>query len=258
MSSYIYTFEKSIDTFEKSIAKPYDTFEKSIAKPYYTFRKSILFSKVCMKYNIIVAMCKYNNGIGCNGSLPWVIKEDLQHFSKLTKGRGKNAVIMGSNTYKSLNRPGLLGRDNFILSSSLKLDFVLQNENISSIVTPSHDARAQQLLPKKADTADTISVHRCKTFTNITSLLETCTANNYDTVWIIGGGSIYRQFIKMNIISKCYVTLIHKLFICDTTFPLLSLYDWTIEKVDEVISDNYDFKIEFMVYTIINHNVDYQ
>ena len=192
-------------------------------------------------------MCKYNNGIGCNGSLPGVIKEDLQHFSKLTKGRGKNAVIMGSNTYKSLNSPGLLGRDNFILSSSLKLDFVLQNENISSIVTPSHGARAQQLLPKKADTADNISVHRCKTFTNITSLLETCTANNYDTVWVIGGETIYKQFLDRGLVEKCYVTLIHKYFDCDTMFPFIKINDWVIVDKQEVIH-KYDYKIEFIEY----------
>ena len=86
-----------------------------------------------MKCNIIVAMCKYNDGIGLNGSLPWDIKEDLHHFSKLTKGTGKNAVIMGTNTYKSLNMPGLHGRDNFILSSQLKLDFTLKNTKDGNI-----------------------------------------------------------------------------------------------------------------------------
>ena len=187
-----------------------------------------------MKYNLIVAMCKFNNGIGLNGKMPWHIKEDLKYFYKMTMGSGKNAVIMGSNTYKSLGTNGLQGRDNIVLSSTLQLNHTLKNKD-------------------NVDTNNTV-----KTFKDTYSAIQECLANNYDTVWIIGGGSIYRQFIKMNIISKCYVTLIHKLFICDTTFPLLSLYDWTIEKVDEVISDNYDFKVEFMVYTIINHNVDYQ
>ena len=73
-----------------------------------------------MKFNLIVAMCN-NRGIGLNGNLPWNIKEDLQYFSKLTKGNGNNAVIMGSNTYNSLNKvDGLPGRDNLILSSNEK------------------------------------------------------------------------------------------------------------------------------------------
>ena len=178
-----------------------------------------------MKCNIIVAMCKYNNGIGLNGSLPWDIKEDLNHFSKLTKGTGKNAVIMGANTYKSLNIPGLHDRDNFILSSHLKLDFTLKNikdDNTKYIV---------------------------KTFSDIDILLETCKANNYDTVWIIGGSKIYREFLDRKLVNKCYVTLIHKLFDCDTTFPFNIINEWSIENKTQLISDSkYDFKIEVIEY----------
>ena len=53
-----------------------------------------------MKYKIIAGMCQ-NRGIGKDGSLPWKIKEDMQFFSKLTKGNGNNAVIMGKNTWES-------------------------------------------------------------------------------------------------------------------------------------------------------------
>jgi len=179
-----------------------------------------------MKCNIIVAMCKYNNGIGLNGSLPWDIKEDLHHFSKLTKGTGKNAVIMGANTYKSLNIPGLHDRDNFILSSQLKLDFTLKN------------------------TKDDNTKYIVKTFSDIDILLETCKANNYDTVWIIGGSKIYREFLDRKLVNKCYVTLIHKLFECDTTFPFNIINEWSIENKTDLISDSkYDFKIEVIEYT---------
>jgi len=178
-----------------------------------------------MKYNIIVAMCKYNSGIGFNGSLPWDIKEDLLYFSKLTKGTGKNAVIMGSTTYKSLNKPGLPRRDNFILSSSLDLNFSLKNS-------------------KEANTNYVV-----KTFSNINTLLDTCSANNYDTVWVIGGTTIYKQFLDMNLIENCYVTLIHKLFECDTTFPFITINDWDIVAKQDLIH-KYDFKIEFIEYAI--------
>ena len=178
-----------------------------------------------MKCNIIVAMCKYNNGIGLKGALPWSIKEDLAHFSKLTKGTGKNAVIMGANTYKSLNMPGLHGRDNFILSSRLKLDFILKN------------------------TKDDNTKYIVKTFSDIDILLETCKANNYDTVWIIGGSKIYREFLDRKFVNKCYVTLIHKLFECDTTFPFNIINEWSIEnKTDLISNSNYDFKIEIIEY----------
>ena len=166
-----------------------------------------------MKFNLIVAMCN-NRGIGLNGNLPWNIKEDLQYFSKLTKGNGNNAVIMGSNTYNSLNKvDGLPGRDNLILSSNEKY---LKNAS-----------------------------KKVKFFKNIDILLETCYANNYDVVWVIGGASIYKQFLDINIIDTCYVTLIHKEFECDTFFPVLDGPEWIIINTTELLHKNsHDFKIE--------------
>ena len=198
-----------------------------------------------MKCNIIVAMCKYNNGIGLNCSLPWDIKEDLHHFSKLTKGTGKNAVIMGANTYKSLNMPGLHDRDNFILSSRLKLDFTLKNtkdDNIKNDNIKNDNIKNDNI---KNDNTKYI----VKTFSDIDILLETCKANNYDTVWIIGGSKIYREFLDRKLVNKCYVTLIHKLFDCDTTFPFNIINEWSIENKTELLCNNdYGFKIEVIEY----------
>jgi len=47
-----------------------------------------------MNYKIIAAVSQ-DRGIGKDGTLPWKIVEDMHFFSKLTKGNGKNAVIMG-------------------------------------------------------------------------------------------------------------------------------------------------------------------
>ena len=54
-----------------------------------------------MKHNIIVAVCN-GNGIGHSNKLPWYYKEELRNFSKVTKGEGNNAIIMGKNTWDSL------------------------------------------------------------------------------------------------------------------------------------------------------------
>ena len=35
--------------------------------------------------------------------MPWHIKSDLKKFKKLTTGRGNNAIIMGRNTFESIN-----------------------------------------------------------------------------------------------------------------------------------------------------------
>ena len=121
---------------------------------------------------------------------------------------------MGSNTYKSLKRDGRLpGRDNFVLSSNEKY---LNNDNA-----------------------------RVKSFTTIDKIIDTCYSNNYDTAWIIGGASVYKQFLDRNIIENCYVTLIHKVFECDTFFPLLDENKWTVVEQTELIHKKSDeFRVE--------------
>ena len=64
-----------------------------------------------MSVSIIVAMSE-NGVIGKDQKLPWHLKEDLQHFKKLTTN---HPIIMGRKTYESIGRP-LPNRSNLILS----------------------------------------------------------------------------------------------------------------------------------------------
>src|SRR3954470_2467823 len=50
--------------------------------------------------------------IGKDGTLPWRIPEDLQHFKAMTMG---HAIIMGRKTHASIGRP-LAGRRNIVVS----------------------------------------------------------------------------------------------------------------------------------------------
>ncbi len=71
-----------------------------------------------MAVKIIVAVAQ-NGVIGAEGKIPWRLPEDLKRFSKLTKGDGSNAVIMGRKTWESIPakyRP-LPGRKNIVVSS---------------------------------------------------------------------------------------------------------------------------------------------
>ena len=70
-----------------------------------------------MNFKIIVAMDK-KNGIGLNNALPWKFKKDMHFFREMTKGDGNNAIVMGKNTYLSINNK-LPDRDNLVLSTSL-------------------------------------------------------------------------------------------------------------------------------------------
>ena len=159
-----------------------------------------------MKYKIIAAMCR-NNGIGYNNTLPWNIKEELHHFSKLTKGNGKNAIVMGKNTWKSIGYKPLPKRDNYILSTTLNLNTFTLNQ--------------QQL--------DRTFI--CK---DIDELEMKCGEKNYENIWIIGGESIYKQFLEKNHTNECIITFIDSDFQCDTFFPNLSDSGWNISKTEHL------------------------
>jgi dihydrofolate reductase len=63
------------------------------------------------RIQIVVAIAS-NGVIGANGTLPWRLPEDLQHFKRATLG---HPVIMGRRTWESLGKP-LPGRLNIVVS----------------------------------------------------------------------------------------------------------------------------------------------
>ena len=171
-----------------------------------------------MIINIIVAYCK-NNGIGYNNNMPWKIKSDLQKFKSLTIGNGNNAVIMGKNTFLSLNSKSLVKRDNLILSSTLNIDN-LNNNNIT------------------------------KSFKNIESLKDFISIKNYDTIWIIGGEKIYKLFLESNIfqINNIYVTYINNDYECDTFFPIIDTNKFSFISKSIHNTQNSELNIYDIVY----------
>jgi len=149
-----------------------------------------------MYFNLIVAMCE-GRGIGYQGQIPWHSKADLNHFSNITKGKGNNAVIMGKITWNSLPQKMLPLRNNLILSSTIEMDVTLKYDTI-------------------------------KTFETIDAVIKFCNLMEYDEVWIIGGTSIYKQFLDLHLVNKCYITTIDKHYECDTFFPELNSDEWVL------------------------------
>ena len=141
-----------------------------------------------MNYKLIAAVCK-GGGIGKNNALPWKIKEDLIHFSKLTRGNGNNAVVMGRKTWESLPNGALIGRDNIVLSNTLTLD------------------------------EKTAGNHMIKSLSSIDAVNKFCLRKKYDQVWIVGGSAVYKIFLEAGLVDVCSITYIGKEFHCDTTFP---------------------------------------
>ena len=175
-----------------------------------------------MNFNLIVAICR-ERGIGYKGTIPWHIKDDLKYFSKLTKGSGgENALIMGSTTWNSLPNKYLPGRNNLILSSTIKIHKIMKDGYI------------------------------IKSFDTIDAIIKFCILMGYDNIWVIGGATIYKQFLDKDIISKCYITKIDKFYDCDTFFPELNCHieKWKLyNKITLKTDDNID--LEFHEYHII-------
>jgi dihydrofolate reductase len=157
------------------------------------------------KINIIVAICK-NNGIGLNNKLPWYYSSDLKKFKTLTTGNKKNAVIMGKNTYQSINK-NLLHRDNLILSKSLII-----NEKTDDYIL--------------------------KSFNNLDSLLNFTKTKNYENIWVIGGSQIYKLFLNKNIVDNIYLTYINQSYECDIFFPKINLKNFKLIKNSIQYNDN--------------------
>jgi len=151
-----------------------------------------------LKFKLIVAMCS-DGGIGCNGQLPWPhCKADMAHFAKRTTGAGNNAVIMGKNTWDSIPVHPLRRRTNLILSSHAS--------------SPSNNDATLE-----------------RWFSSIPDLFTHLESAKYDEVWIIGGASIYEQFLNMhdnndiNIDETC-ITQMEGNYACDTFFPCFIMH----------------------------------
>lgn len=165
--------------------------------------------------NIIVAKCS-NGGIGYKGELPWHFQDDLKYFAKQTRGKGNNAVVMGRKTWESIPRKPLSGRDNYVLSTTLKTKY--------AEVFDSCDMLISHLLTKK-----------------------------YDTVWIIGGSSVYKAF--MNYVDKLYITEICKDYCCDVFFPDIP-DNFVLSNSEEQITPE-NILLKYTIYTT-KKNTDYQ
>ncbi|XP_034027140.1 dihydrofolate reductase [Thalassophryne amazonica] len=147
----------------------------------------------------IVAVCP-DLGIGKNGNLPWHpvrLNNEFKHFRKMTSTpsvEGKhNVVIMGRKTWFSIpekNRP-LNNRINIVLSRELKAP----------------PAGAHYLA------AD---------FRSALKLVDTELAEKADQVWVIGGNSVYQEFMGSPGTRRLFVTRILKQFECDTFLPEIS------------------------------------
>ena len=156
----------------------------------------------------IIAAISENNVIGYKNLLPWKLPADLQHFKKVTMG---HHIIMGQKTHESIGET-LPGRTNIVLT------FDTEYTSPSCIVVDS-----------------------------IEEALRTASAAGETEVFIIGGASIYKQFI--NVADKLYITKIHKKFKGDVFFPEIDPDKWSIKSYRKNNKDDKNlYRYDFIVY----------
>jgi dihydrofolate reductase len=134
-------------------------------------------------------------GIGKDNELLWHISEDLKRFKRLTSG---NAIIMGKKTWESLPKKPLPNRKNIVLTDN-------PGEIIENAVTAY----------------------------SIEDSLAKCTPG--EEIFIIGGGSIYRQF--MQIADRLFITHVHRKAPADIYFPEIDMKIWEVKEKDEYTSE---------------------
>lgn len=145
-----------------------------------------------MEINIIVAIGLHNE-IGQSNALLCHIQPDLKYFNRVTKG---HIMIMGRKTFLSLPGGPLKNRDNIVITR--QDDFSHEGAWIASSVEAS-----LKLAKELAEGTD-------------------------KEIFIIGGGSIYEQF--MPLADRLYITHIFQDFEASVYFPKIS-QDWEITSV---------------------------
>ena len=157
-----------------------------------------------MKLSIIACVGE-NLELGRNNDLVFHIKEDMKYFKDITIN---HIVLMGRRTFESL--PGVLkDRKNVVITKNKNIKFPNEVEDYSSVE----------------------------------DFME-CYKDYPDEIFVIGGASIYRQFIDF--CDKLYLTEVHsKVDDADVYFPEFdkNLYEKEIVKKGQSKTLKYDFSI---------------
>lgn len=161
----------------------------------------------------IIVAVSEDLGIGKDNELLWHLPEDLKRFKKLTVGK---TVIMGKKTWESLPKRPLPGRKNIVLTD-------IRGECFDGAVTAY----------------------------SIEDSLSKCEKG--EDVFIIGGGSVYRQF--MPVADRLYITHVHEKAPADIFFPKIDPKIWkVIEKEEFKADEGNGIPYTYVIYLRKNHS----
>ena len=151
----------------------------------------------------MIAAIGKNRELGKDNKLLWRVPNDMKFFKRTTMD---HKVIMGMNTYKSLPPTGLPGRELIVLTHQQKSD----TENVKFV------SSVDQILEDYLDSDE--------------------------EVFIIGGASIYKQFLPH--VKYMYITeLDFECLTADVYYPDFNKDEWHPNLLEEGNSNNIDYKI---------------
>jgi dihydrofolate reductase len=154
---------------------------------------------------IVIAAVAKNGVIGwSNGEMPWHSKTEFQHFKTTTFG---SPIIMGRKTFDTLGGP-LKGRLNIIITHNKEL-----KSKFDDIIT----------------------------FDNVPEAYLFCENKKYEKIFLIGGGSLFPQFIKDA--DEMIISIMDLNAVGDIYFPEIDRNVWTIKSTDK----RSEFKIIYYV-----------
>lgn len=149
--------------------------------------------------NLIVAYDK-NYYIGKDNKLLWNIPDDLKKFKETTTGK---IVVMGRKTYESIGRV-LPNRINVVLSDNEEFIGTLPVKNI-------------------------FLENNLRVYNSFDTLIEKLKElSEGEEVFIIGGRSIYKQFIDKDLIDYLYISEIKKSYEGDVKFPFVDFKKYSL------------------------------
>lgn len=155
---------------------------------------------------IMIAAAGQNNELGKSNALLWHLPDDFKRFRKITTG---HPIIMGRKTFESFPKP-LPKRRHIIISRNTGY---------------------------RVDHPDCVVVH------SLEKALEQVAGQ--DTVFIIGGGEIYRQALPY--CDTIELTRVESSFEADTYFPAIDPHEWELVASSEHPADDqhqYAFRFE--------------
>lgn len=138
----------------------------------------------------LIACINNVNALGKDNQLLYHLKSDLSNFKSLTMG---GILIMGKNTYESIPQKPLPHRTTIIICNE------------------------EDYVPECKEGKEVYVVD------SIESALGVIETFDNDNVWVVGGASIYKQFIEQDLVDTMVLTIVDDDTPGDVTFPTVDL-----------------------------------